>query len=175
MVVAFLGCFYGITGLTILLLPLLFRELSRPRDSVWGGLIIIFGLILIVDNDRFVGAPKFAEIVGLLVFIRFFVELSQHRLQLLTLEEKTNLKSIDRFNRSFQQSFVAFKKLGTISLEFIKAFQPQGKDKQKKWVRPEKPSNDKSIKDDDHISNNENQDQELSLQEKISSLKKHWK
>ncbi len=167
MVVTFIGYLYEIAGVAILLLPLLFRELSRPRDSIWGGLIVISGLIFILDNDRFFGAPQIAESIGLLVFIRLFIEVSRHRWQLLSQEEKTNLKSIDRFNTSFRQSFVAFTKLGIIFFELIKSFQP--KQNHKKWIRIQNASQENSAKEEDFDSQKAVESKGISSPDKISS------
>ena len=43
-------------GLSVLLLPLLLPELSRPRDSAWGALILLLGLVLVTSADRLSGA-----------------------------------------------------------------------------------------------------------------------
>ena len=42
-------------GLALLLLPLLAAELSRPRDGVWGAVVLILGLVLVTSSDRMRG------------------------------------------------------------------------------------------------------------------------
>lgn len=41
-----------VLGLVILLLPLLATELSRPRDSFWGAVVLLLGLVLVTKIGR---------------------------------------------------------------------------------------------------------------------------
>ena len=47
-----------VAGLALLLLPLLAVQLSRPRDGVWGAVILLLGLVLVTSSDRLRGAPS---------------------------------------------------------------------------------------------------------------------
>ncbi len=172
MSVVFFGCFTVFLGMTILFLPLLFKELSRPRDSIWGALMSIQGLILITSYDRFNGSAVAAVIFQVLVFARLILEIGQHRWQVLSLEEKTSLKSIDRLNISIRESFFAFAKLGSILLDLIKVFQPKEKTTSKKWIRPDKPSEGDSLKDAKLHSNDEKKTEETIRSQQIPLISK---
>ena len=54
-------------GLGLLLLPLLAVELSRPRDGVWGAVVLLLGLVLVTSSDRLRGAPMLAVLCGSLL------------------------------------------------------------------------------------------------------------
>ena len=63
-------------GLALLLLPLLAVELSRPRDGVWGAVVLILGLVLVTSSDRMRGAPMLAVLCGSLLAVynnKFFL------------------------------------------------------------------------------------------------------
>lgn len=128
-----------ILGFFIVVLPVLITELSRPRDSAWGALVMILGLILITSYERFNGSPMLAVLLGSFIFSRLFVEVSQNRWQQLTNEEKSDLKTFSRFKNSFIQIFSAFGKLYSIFLDGFKLFKPKPKPSSigKKWTRPE--------------------------------------
>ncbi len=126
-------------GFFVVLLPVLLTELSRPRDSVWGALIMILGLILFTSHERFNGSPMLAVLLESFVFSRLFLEVSQSRWQQLTVEEKSNLKTFNRFKNSFIQIISIFGKLNSIVLDIFKLFKPKPKPSSigKKWTRPE--------------------------------------
>ncbi|MBM5828045.1 MAG: hypothetical protein FJ050_08355, partial [Cyanobacteria bacterium M_surface_7_m2_040] len=45
-----------ISGLVVLLVPLMTPELSRQRDSFWGAVVLLLGLTLVTCSDRLAGA-----------------------------------------------------------------------------------------------------------------------
>ncbi len=171
MAVLFIGYFSELAGVTILLLPLLFRELSRPRDSIWGALIIIVGLILITGSDRFGGSPAIAVILQALIFGRLVLEVFQNRWRLLTEQEMKSIRSIDRFTTNIKQSFFAFAKLGSILIDFIKVLQPKEKSINKKWIRPDSSIEDKPTKDNNLNSKDPKPLQKLTKPEQTLSPK----
>ncbi len=126
-------------GFFIVSLPVLITELSRPRDSVWGALIMILGLILLTSDERFNGSPMLAVLLSTFLFSRLFLEVSQNRWQQLTVEEKSDLKTFSRFKNSFLQIFAAFAKLTSIIVDLFHIFKPKAKPSSigKKWTRPE--------------------------------------
>ena len=171
MVLVFWGYFCLLLGIWTVFLPLLFTEISRPKDSIWGALISIVGLILITDSDRFTLLTSFAVIVQGVVSIRLLLEVIQYRFEVLSEEEKTKIKSIDRFNMSMSQSFLALAKIGSIFFDLIKVFQPKEKKMQKKWVRPENPNNENFLKDENLSSNDSNELHQSIGPDKIASPK----
>ncbi len=150
MLAIFLGDLSVLIGVALLFLPLLVTELSRPRDSALGALIIVMGLVLITRSDRFVGSPMIAVLFGGLVIGRLGLEVSQNRWQHLTNEEKINLKSLKRWFKSIDQLAKAFGQLAAVLANLMKVFQPKPKSNStKKWVRPESKTDAKteSLKD----------------------------
>jgi hypothetical protein len=90
-------------GLLVLLLPLLATELSRPRDSVWGALVLMLGLVLVTSADRLTGAPMLGVVCGGLLIGRLLVEVGQARWRQLSPEEQQRLASLERWTTSFGQ------------------------------------------------------------------------
>ena len=89
-----------LVGLAILLLPLLATELSRPRDSAWGAVMLLLGLVVVSSRDRLTGAPMLAVLCGGLLIGRLGVEVGQGRWRQLTGDEQTRLGSIERWSSS---------------------------------------------------------------------------
>jgi len=90
-------------GLTVLLLPLLAPELSRPRDSAWGAVLLLLGLDLVTSADRLTGAPMLGVLCGALLIGRLGLEVGLGRWRQLTEEEQQRLGSLERWSTSFRQ------------------------------------------------------------------------
>lgn len=90
-------------GLSLLLLPLVVTELSRPRDSVWGAVVLLLGLVLVTSAARLTGAPMLAVLCGGLLVGRLGGEVAQGRWRALTDEERQALRSAERWSRSLNQ------------------------------------------------------------------------
>jgi isoleucyl-tRNA synthetase len=90
-------------GLLVLLLPLLAPELSRPRDSAWGAVLLLLGLDLVTSADRLTGAPMLGVLCGALLIGRLGLEVGQGRWRQLTEEERQRLGSLERWSTSFRQ------------------------------------------------------------------------
>ncbi|KEF41421.1 MAG: hypothetical protein ER33_11525 [Cyanobium sp. CACIAM 14] len=131
-------------GLLVLLLPLLASELSRARDSVWGAVVLLLGLVLVTSADRLTGAPMLAVLCGGLLIGRLGVEVAQGRWRQLTEEEQRRLWSWERWRTSLSQLGTSLAKLlqlggGVVSglgswLAERRAGRPATT---KRWVRPE--------------------------------------
>ena len=80
-------------GLALLLLPLLAVELSRPRDGVWGAVVLLLGLVLVTSSDRLRGAPMLAVLCGSLLVSRLSAEVGQARWRALSEDEQQRLAS----------------------------------------------------------------------------------
>ena len=124
-------------GFIVVVLPVLVTELSRPRDSVWGALIMILGLILFTSYERFNGSPMIAVVLGAFLCFRLFLEVSQNRWQQLTVEEKSNLKTFNHFKNRFLQMISAVGKLNLLISEIFNLFKSKPSSIGKKWIRPE--------------------------------------
>jgi hypothetical protein len=131
-------------GLAILLLPLLATELSRPRDSVWGAVVLLLGLVLVTCAERLSGAPMLGVLCGGLLIGRLGLEVGQGRWRLLSVEEQQRLWSKERWQTSLSQAGAALARLLTQASEIGAglgswlAERRQGRPTTgKRWVRPE--------------------------------------
>ena len=136
-----------IFGLALLLLPLLAVELSRPRDGVWGAVVLLLGLVLVTSNDRLRGAPMLAVLCAALLIGRLSLEVSQARWSALSTEEQQRFASKDHWTTSLEQLLAAVLKLGGGLGELVQQIKPTQPTStpSKKWVRPEVPSEAKPV------------------------------
>ena len=135
----FVGDVTLLLGFCLLLLPLLVTELSRPRDPVWGALILLLGLGLVTGQDRFNGPLLLALVSGSLVLSKLVAEVAQSRWIQLSTDEKNRLTSLERWNTGLRQFGETFFRLGMVLIGWIKILRPNSsvKTKKKKWVRPD--------------------------------------
>ena len=126
-------------GLSLLLLPLLAVELSRPRDGAWGAVVLLLGLVLITSGDRFRGAPMLAVLCGSLLISRLCAEVGQARWNALDDEEKQKLGSAEHWVLGLQKLGSAAGSLSSGIGGMAKQLKPAGRSgvSGKKWVRPE--------------------------------------
>jgi len=141
-------------GLAVLLLPLLATELSRPRDSAWGALVLLLGLVLVTSADRLSGAPMLGVVCAGLLIGRLGVEVGRARWRQLSEEEQRRLGSLERWQTSLSQLSAtvsgAAGQLGGLasglgerfgqglgSSGALGAAKAGGRSKGKRWVRPE--------------------------------------
>jgi hypothetical protein len=132
-------------GLALLLLPLLTPELSRPRDSAWGALVLLLGLVLVTSADRLSGAPMLGVLCGGLLIGRLGSEVGQARWRQLSDEERGQIGSASRWRERLDQLLAALGRLLELAAAQVQAFagrfgagrQPRGGGK--RWVRPEAP------------------------------------
>jgi hypothetical protein len=132
-------------GLSLLLLPLLVTELSRPRDSAWGAVVLLLGLVLVTSADRLTGSPMLAVLCGGLLVGRLGSEVSQARWRALSDEERQALRSSERWSRSLHQLTAVAASLLQSSVVLVAAASAwlaerrQGRSHGKRWVRAESP------------------------------------
>ena len=133
-------------GLAVVVLPLLATELSRPRDGVWGGVVLLLGLVLVTSSDRLRGAPMLAVICSSLLISRLGTEVAQARWEQLSQEEQQRLQSKERWATSVQQLGTSVTTLlgnlraavGSLKPEAPAAIREEGSSRSgKRWVRPE--------------------------------------
>jgi hypothetical protein len=89
-----------VAGLIVLLLPVVATELSRPRDSAWGAVVLLLGLVLVTSAERLMGAPMLGVLCGGLLIGRLGLEVGQSRWRALTPEEQQRLWSRERWQTS---------------------------------------------------------------------------
>ena len=132
-------------GLAVMLLPLLSPELSRPRDAVWGA-VLLLGLVLVTGADRLSGSPMLAVLCGGLLIGRLGGEVMQLRWRQLTPEEQQRLSSLERWQTSFSELTTTLNRgAGALneSLTSLTAALQRGSGRSKtvgsgkRWVRPE--------------------------------------
>ncbi|WP_216907946.1 Ycf66 family protein [Synechococcus sp. CCY 0621] len=131
-------------GLLLLLLPLLASELSRARDSVWGAVVLLLGLVLVTSAERLTGAPMLAVLCGGLLIGRLGVEVGQGRWRLLTEEERQRLWSVERWQTSLSQIGASLGRLLQLASGVVGGLGSWLAERRtarpastKKWVRPE--------------------------------------
>ncbi len=143
-------------GLAVLILPLVFTELSRPRDSAWGALLMILGLVLSASKERFTGSPMIAVVLGSMIIARLGREVACFRWEQLDPDEQKKLLSLRRLKISFSQFLSAFEELIPFLLGLFKESEDNKKNEKlsKKWIRPDPLQENQSLKSN-QISKNE--------------------
>ena len=138
MVVSISGYLFLFVGFSILALPLMLVELSRPRDWLMGGLFLFLGLFLLVENDLLRGSINLLVISMAILYGKMFLEIIQTRWYSLSSEEKKRIGSFQRWFESFKQLGQSFVLLGNGFLNFFTSFTTKFEKplKEKKWVHP---------------------------------------
>ena len=126
-------------GLALLLLPLLAVELSRPRDGVWGAVVLLLGLVLVTSSDRLRGAPMLAVLCGSLLVSRLSAEVGQARWRALSEDEQQRLASPEHWLTGLQHLGTAAGSLTDGLGGMAKQLKPGGKSgvSGKRWIRAE--------------------------------------
>ncbi|MFM7311580.1 MAG: Ycf66 family protein [Cyanobium sp.] len=136
-------------GLAVMLLPLLSPELSRPRDAVWGAVLLLLGLVLVTGADRLSGSPMLAVLCGGLLIGRMGGEVMQLRWHQLTQEEQQRLGSLERWRSSASELAASLGRGGSAlseSAASLGAALGRGHNRSKaggttkRWVRPDAPA-----------------------------------
>jgi len=143
MVASLSGSLALLVGLVVLLLPLMAGELSRPRDAMWGAVVLLLGLTLVTSADRLTGSPMLAVLCGGLLIGRLGFEVLQLRWRALTPEEQQRLLSLERWQTSLNElavtltrGFAAVSAAGGTLLGAVKSGSSK-KSTGKRWVRSE--------------------------------------
>ena len=113
------GYLFLLFGLLMLVLPLILVELSRPRDWLIGGLFLILGLFLFVENDFLRGSINLLIISTVILNSVMMFEIIQYRWYQLSVSEKKRIGSFDRWFESFRQVGQIFTLLGIDGEMFI--------------------------------------------------------
>ena len=112
MVASIFGYLFLFVGLLILVLPLMLVELSRPRDWLIGGLFLVLGLFLLVENDLLRGSINLLVISMAILYGKMILEIIQNRWYQLSPEETKRIGSFQRWFQSFRQLGQSFVLLG---------------------------------------------------------------
>ena len=152
MLISILGYFFLIVGFSIVALPLILIELSRPRDWLGGGLFLFLGLFLLVENDLLRGSINVLVIPMSILYGIMMLEIIQNRWYQLSFEERKRIASFERWFESFKQLGQIFGLLGSNLLNFFKRSSTVSKKPvtEKKWVRPELKEEIKKVVDQSH-------------------------
>lgn len=132
-----------VLGLAVLLLPLLVNELSRARDAVWGGVVLLLGLVLVTSAERLTGAPMLAVLCGGLLIGRLGSEVGLARWRQLSDEERQRLGSMERWRTGLRQLGASAAVLAERAVAIpavlggLVAQQRTPRGKGRRWVRPE--------------------------------------
>jgi|688.fasta_scaffold04555_9 hypothetical protein len=130
-------------GVAVLLLPLLVSELSRPRDAVWGGVVLLLGLVLVTSSERLTGAPMLAVLCGGLLIGRLGSEVGLARWRQLSEEERQRLGSMERWRTGLTQlgaSLTVLLQRASAAAGILGSLVAQRqapRSKGRRWVRPE--------------------------------------
>jgi hypothetical protein len=137
------GALALVTGLAVLVLPLLLPELSRARDAVWGAVVLLLGLVLVTSAERLRGAPMLGVLCGGLLIGRLSVEVAQARWRQLSEQEQQRLWSPERWQTAIQQLTATAARLPALLILAGQGLggwvreRRQPKVSGKRWVRPE--------------------------------------
>jgi hypothetical protein len=133
-------------GLVVLMLPVVATELSRPRDSAWGAVVLLLGLVLVTSAERLMGAPMLGVLCGGLLIGRLGLEVGQSRWRALSPEEQQRLWSKERWQASFSELAASLGRLlelttgaATAALDGLRQHR-QPRATTKRWVRQEPPA-----------------------------------
>ena len=144
MVASLSGTLALVVGLAVMLLPLMASELSRPRDGLWGAVVLLLGLTLVTSADRLTGSPMLAVLCGGLLIGRLGLEVVQLRWRALTPEEQQRLLSLERWQTSLSELLASVAQglavVSATSGTVLAALQRGGGSKGssgKRWVRAE--------------------------------------
>ena len=140
----YLGIFYIVIGTIFLTVPIIYLELSKPRDLIKAFFNLLIGLILIIKNKT-IDESFFAIFLFLTVLIIFYlVELFLSRWYQLTDTEKKKITTLVELKNNFSKILEAIN-LGVRnfgkSLNFFNFGRNNQNTSPKKWVRNDKNDN----------------------------------
>ena len=93
---------YGVLvlSLPLLLLPIAFPELSRPRDAVWSLVLAILAPLLLLNPLPVFSSAGFGELIATVLIGRLAAEVGQGRWESLTPDQRTALGHLPRWRRA---------------------------------------------------------------------------
>ncbi len=161
--VFYLSFLYLLFGVIFLLIPLLYIELSRPRDLIKAGINLVIGMFLLIKNNVFDSLYSSILIFITILLIFYLVEIFSIRWYQLTNQEKNKLKTIVELKKNISTLIEAIsiaRKDFFNSTNFLKFARNNENFNKKKWVRNS---------ENDNINNsNQNNLKTLEMQKKAT-------
>ena len=142
--IIYLGCFYVFIGTIILLVPLIYIELGRPRDLIKASLNLIIGMLLLLKDKTLDITSTLILIFLSLIIIFYLVEIFSVRWNQLTDQEKNKIKTFTEFKKNISLFSKAISLVGINFLNFINISNINKNNKnliKKKWVRNDENGN----------------------------------
>ena len=143
--ITYLGSFYIFIGIILILVPLIYLELGRPKDLIRAFLNLLIGFVLLIKHKT-IDESFFIIIILLtsLVFV-YVLELFSNRWNQLTDNEKNKLTTFLEFKNNLSKISEAINLgVGSFTKSLINFFnfdKNNQKISQKKWVRNDKNDN----------------------------------
>ena len=93
---------YGVLvlALPLLLLPIAFPELSRPRDAPWSLLLAALAPLLLLNRLPVLSSAGFGELIATVLMVRLAAEVGQGRWASLTPDQRWALRHLPRWRRA---------------------------------------------------------------------------
>ena len=150
-----------------MLIPLLYIELSRPRDLIKAGINLVIGMFLLIKNNLFDSLYSSILIFITISLIFYLVEIFSIRWYQLTNQEKNKLKTFVELKKNISTLIEAIsiaRKDFFNSTNFLKFARNNENFNKKKWVRN---------RENDNINNsNQNNLKTLDMQKKATNQSK---
>ena len=152
-----------------MLIPIMYIELSRPRDLIKAGLNLVIGMLLLIKNNIFYNSYSLILILIFItiLFIFYLLEILSIRWNQLTDKEKNKLKTVVELKKNvskiIEAIFLARNDFFN-SINILKLGRNNENLNKKQWVR--NPENDNII------NSNKNNLQTLEMQKKATNLSK---
>ena len=145
--ITFIGVLYLFIGFILLLTPLLFIELGRPKDLIKSGFLILLGMFLIIYKNIFTFKAALIFTLNALILSFYFIENFSYRWNQLLDKEKLEIGfSGLKKNFSIIYKIISFDiKNLSLNNKIKKIF--QNNSIKKKWVRKEENNNNSSDKE----------------------------
>ena len=93
---------YGVLvlALTLLLLPIAFPELSRPRDALWSLVLAALAPLLLLNRLALFSSGGFGELIATVLLARLAAEVGQGRWGALNPDQRAALRHLPRWRRA---------------------------------------------------------------------------
>jgi len=142
-VIIYLGSFYILIGIIFLSVPIIYLELSKPKDLVKAFFNLLIGLILIIKNKLINESFSVIFLLLTVLVIFYLVELFLSRWYQLTENEKKKLITFLYFRNNLSKILEAINLAASYFIKLLNFFN-FGNNKNtspKKWVRNDKNDN----------------------------------
>ena len=142
--VIYLSFLYLLCGIIFLLVPLLYIELSRPRDFIKSGLNLVIGMILILKHNFFGNLYSSVLLIITILFFLNLIEIFSIRWNQLTDQEKNKLKTLVELKKNISTLIQAISLARSDfwnSINILKFGTKNENLNKKKWVRNDENDN----------------------------------